>query len=102
MNLKVVRQLVRYIDLTLSLKPETHTFTISLTVPRNDSLNNKAQERLIKDRLINICCEHDITLVDRIDPIYIERHLNESKVHLNKSGTTECAKNVCKSLLQLY
>ena len=29
-----------------------------------------------------------------------ERHLNESKVHSNKSGTTEFAKNVYKFLLQ--
>ena len=30
----------------------------------------------------------------------IERHLNESKVHLNRSGTIEFAENVCEFFLQ--
>ena len=98
MNLKAVGQLVRYIDLALSLKSETNT--ISLIVPQNDSPNNKAHER--NSRLINICSERDITLADHTDTIYIERKLNESKDYINKSGTTEFAKNVCKSLLQQY
>ena len=98
MNLKAVGQLVRYIDLALSLKSETNT--ISLIVPQNDSPNNKAHER--NSRLINICSERDITLADHTDTIYIERKLNESKDYINKFGTTEFAKNVCKSLLQQY
>ena len=40
--------------------------------------------------------ERDIAFVDHLDTINIERYLNESKVHLYKSGTTEFAKNVCK------
>ena len=86
------------IDLALSLKSETNTVTISLTVPRKDSLNNKAQE--VNSRLINMCGEHDIIYIDRTDTIDIERHLNESKVHLNKSETIEFAKNVCEFSLQ--
>ena len=72
------------IDLALCLKSETNTVTISLIVPRNDSLNNKAQE--VDSRLINMYGEHDITYIDHTDTIDIERHLNKSKVHLNKSG----------------
>ena len=49
---------------------------------------------------MNMCGERDITFIDHTETINIERHLNESKVHLNKSGTTEFAKNVCKFLLQ--
>ena len=47
-----------------------------------------------------MCGESDITFVDHTDTIDIERHLNESKVHLNKSRTIEFAKNVYEFLLQ--
>ena len=86
------------IDLALSLKSETNAVTISLIVPRKDNLNNKAQE--VNSRLINMCGERDITFIDHTDTIDTERHLNESKVHLNKSGTIEFAKNVFEFLLQ--
>ena len=47
-----------------------------------------------------MCGEHDITFIDHTDTIDIERHLNESKVHLNKSGTIAFAKNIFKFLFQ--
>ena len=47
-----------------------------------------------------MCGECNITFVDHIDTIETKRHLNERKLHLNKSGTTEFAKNVCDFLLQ--
>ena len=86
------------IDLALSLKSETNAVTISLIVPRKGSLNSKVQKA--NSRLINMCGEHDITFIDHTDTTDIERHLNESKVHLNKSETIEFAKNVCEFLLQ--
>ena len=51
-------------------------------------------------RNLNMCSERNITFIDHIDTIDIERHLNESKVHLNKSGTIEFAKIFCEFLLQ--
>ena len=86
------------IDLALSLKSEANAGTISLTVPRKDNLNNKAQE--VNSRLINTCGERDITFIDHTDTIDTERYLNESKVRLNKSGTIEFAKSVFEILLQ--
>ena len=86
------------IDLALSLQSETNAVTISVIVPRNDSLNNKAQE--VNSRPINMYGERDITFTDHTGTSDIESHLNESKAHLNKSGTMEFAKNVCKFLLQ--
>ena len=101
------------IDLALPLKSETNTVTISLIVPRKDSLNNKAQE--VNSQFINMCGECDITFVDHTDNIDTERHLNESKVYLNKSGTinqscsnknlqtslaNSIAKNICNFLLE--
>ena len=44
--------------------------------------------------------ERDIAFIDHTDSIDTERHLNESKVDLNKSGTIEFAKNVVEFLLQ--
>ena len=58
----------------------------------------KAQE--VNSRLINMCGERDIAFIDHADTIDAERHLNESKVHLNRSGTIEFAKNVFEFLLQ--
>ena len=46
-----------------------------------------------------MCGERDITFIDLTDTTDIERHLNESKVYLNKSGTIEFAKNVSEFLL---
>ena len=40
-----------------------------------------------------MCGERDIAFVDHIDTIDNKRHLNERKIHLNKSRTTEFAKN---------
>ena len=86
------------LDLALSLKSETNAVTTSLIVPRTDNLNHKGQE--VNSRLINMCGERDTTFIDHTDTIDTERHLNESKVHLNKSRTIEFAKNVFKFLLQ--
>ena len=86
------------IDIALSIKSETNTVRISLIVPRKECLNDKAPE--INSGLINMCSERDITFVDHTDTTDIERHLNESKVRLNKSRTIEFAKNVCKCLPQ--
>ena len=85
-------------DLALSLKSETNTVMISLIVPRKDNLNNKAKE--VNSRLISMCGERDIAFIDHTDTIDTEKHLNESKVHLNKSGTIEFDKNVFEFLLQ--
>ena len=82
-----------------SLKSEKNGVTISLIVPRKDSLNNKAQA--VNSQIINMCSERDITFIDHTETIEIERHLNKSKVHLNKSGIIEFAKNACEFLLRL-
>ena len=96
---KTVSQISRSVtDLALSLKPETKAVTIQLIVPRKDNLNNKAQE--VNSRLIKMCGEGDITFIDHADTIDAERHLNESKVHLNKSETIEFAKSVFEFLIQ--
>ena len=71
---------------------------ISLIVPRKKSLNKKAHE--VNKQLINMCDKKYITFFDHTDRIDYEKHLNESKVHLDKSGTIEFAKNFCEFLMQ--
>ena len=96
---KTASQISRSVtDLAMSLKSETNSVTILLIVPRKNTSNNKAQR--VNSRLINMCGECDIFFIDHTNTIDTERHLNESKVHLNKSGTKEFAKNVFKLLLQ--
>ena len=87
-----------YMDLALSLKSETNAVTIPLILLRKANLDNKAPE--VNSRLINMCGERNITFIDHTDTTDTERHLNESKVHLNKSGTIEFAKNVFEFLLE--
>ena len=70
--------------------------TTSLIVPRKESLNYKEQE--VNSRLINMFGEHDITFIDHSDSIDIERYLNKSKVHLNKSGQ----QNLLKKFSNFY
>ena len=53
------------------------------------AVNNKAQE--VNSQLMNMSGKRDIIFVDHTDTIDIERYLNESKFHLNKSGPTEFA-----------
>ena len=83
------------IDFAKSLMSESNSVTVSLLVKRNDNLFSKDHE--VNSRRINICDERDIseyTFSEYTFRIDTERHLNESKIHLNKPGTMEFAKNV--------
>ena len=52
------------IELALTLKSEDNKILISLIVPRNDNLDNKANE--VKSRLIYMCAERNIPYMDLI------------------------------------
>lgn len=86
------------INLQQSLKSINNTVTISLIVPRNDELNNKAHE--VNNRLVNMCKERNISYIDHSETILRDRHLNESNLHLNRYGTLEFAKNFSKYLCE--
>ena len=86
------------INLQQSLKSNNNTVTISLIVPRNDVLNNKAHE--VNNRLVNMCKERNISYIDHSETILRDRHLNESNLHLNRYGTLEFAKNFSKYLCE--
>ena len=83
---KTASQIARsIIDLACSLKNDSNNIHISLIVPRNDNLNNKANE--VNNRLINMCQERNISFINHKDTINPERHLNESHLHLNRYGS---------------
>ena len=87
------------IDLANSLKNETNNIHVSLIVPRNDNLNNKVKE--VNNRLINMCEQRNIKIINHSDTIDRSRHLNESHLHLNRYGTVEFAKNFKNFLCKL-
>ena len=88
------------IELHNSLKTGNNEITISLIVPRADNLNNKANE--VNNRLINMCKERNINFVNHKDDIEPERHLNESKLHLNRYGTIVFANKFSNYISELY
>ena len=87
------------IDLANSLKNETNNIHVSLIVPRNDNLNNKVNE--VNNRLINMCEQRNIKIINHSDTIDRSRYLNESHLHLNRYGTVEFAKNFKNFLCKL-
>ena len=73
------------IDLASTLKSGSSSVAVSGITVRNDKHRNKvAQENRNLKRL---CQENKFELINRGNTI-TERHLNESKSHLNKRGTT--------------
>ena len=87
------------IDLALSLKSEKNRISISLLTPRSDKLNNKASE--VNNRLTNMCSHRNIAYIDHSSSIQ-QNHINESKVHLNRYGTTVFANAFSKFLSEYY
>ena len=88
------------IELALSLKSKDNKISVSLFVPRNDNLNNKASE--VKCRLAHMCAERNMTYIDHTNSIQPENHLNESKLHFNRYGTIAFANNKSKFLSKYY
>ena len=82
-----------------SLKNETNTIHVSLIVPQNDHLNNKVNE--VNSRLINMCQQRNIKIINYSDTIGPSKHLNESLFHLNRYGAIEFANNFLKTLCNL-
>ena len=67
------------VELAVPLRNDTNTIHISLTVPQNDSLNNKVNE--VNSRLINMCNQREIKVVNHTDTIDPAKNLNESQLH---------------------
>ena len=87
------------LDLASSLKNETNTIHVLLINPRNDHLNNKVNE--VNNRLINMCQQRNIKIINHINTIDPSKHLNESLFHLNRYGAIEFVNNFKKGLCNL-
>ena len=87
------------INLHNSLKTVNSDITISLIPPRANNLN-KANE--VNNQLVNICNQSNIRFINHSDDIQPKRHVNDSKVHLNRYGTIVFAKKITKFLSDLY
>ena len=73
------------IELALSLISQDNKISISLIVPRNGNLTNKASN--VNNHLIHMCAERNIPYIDHNNSVQPENHLNESKLHFNRYGT---------------
>ena len=88
------------VELALSLESKDNKISISLIIPRNDNLSNKASE--VNSRLVHMCTERNIRYIDHINSIQPENHLNETKLHFNRYGTIAFANNISKFLSKYY
>ena len=55
------------IELVLSLKSKDNKTLVSLIVPRNENLNNKASE--VNCRLVHMCADRNIPYIDHTNSI---------------------------------
>ena len=88
------------IELARSLKSKDNKISVSLIVPRNDNLNNKASE--VNWCLVHMSTEGSIPYIDHTNYIQRENHLNESKLHFNRYGTIAFANSISKFLSKYY
>ena len=80
------------IDLAMSIKNDVTSVIVSSIVPRFDEFNNKANE--VNNRLVHMCRERNIPFISHTETIDPNKHLNESKLHLNFNGLKIFAENV--------
>ena len=59
---------------------------VSNIIERNDKLKWKEKSRKVNAVLKELCAAKNIYLIDHADSIN-SRHLNSSKLHLNRDGT---------------
>ena len=86
-------------DLATSLKNDDNTVTVSGIVPRLDDLDNKANE--VNRGLVLMCKERNISFLSHDESIDPNKHLNESKLHLNSNGIKIFAENFSRFLVKL-
>ena len=88
------------IELALSLKSQDNKILISLVVPRNDNLSNKASE--VNSCLVHMYIEQNIPYINHTNSIQPDNHLNESKLHFNRYGAIAFTNSISKFLSEYY
>ena len=80
----------KIVDVAMKMKMETNDVVISAICSRGDEYNDKASE--VNKYLKSICSSRNIGLISN-ENIYKDRHLNNSRLHLNRSGDAILASN---------
>ena len=83
------------IDLASTLKSDSCSVAISSITVRNDKHRNKVAQ--VNQYLKRLCQENNFELINHENTI-TERHLNGSKLHLNKRGTTILSNNFTEAI----
>ena len=83
------------IDLATTLKSDSCSATISSITVRNDKHRNKVAQ--VNRSLKWLCQENKFELINHENTV-TERHLNGSKLHLNKRGTTILSNNFTEAI----
>ena len=83
------------IDLATTLKSDSCSATISSITVRNDKHRNKVAQ--VNRSLKRLCQENNFELINHENTV-TERHLNGSKLHLNKRGKTILSNNFTEAI----
>ena len=85
----------QFVNLEFSIKTKGNIVTISLILPRNESLNYK----VTGNRLRNMRNECSISFIEPSGDIEANTHLKKSKLHFNKLKTVTFAMNFAISYI---
>ena len=80
-------------DVGSSLKNDSHDLSISSIVVRNDKFKEKTAQ--VNESLKRLCAERNIYFINHAKNV-LPQHLNKSKLHLNKEGTSILSSNFVK------
>ena len=87
------------VDVPSSMKNENHDVTVSNIITRADHFREKANK--VNDYLLKLCIERNIYLIDHIKTLKT-KHLNGSKLHLNRRGAPILQKPLQKFLSKIF
>ena len=82
----------------LSLQKENATILISGICPRGDDLNEKAHK--VNEKLKDICNSRNIGYINN-NNLEASKHLNNSKLHLNRYGDSVLARNFREAIQKI-
>ena len=82
-------------DVGSSLKNDSHDVSISSIVVRNDKFKEKAAQ--VNENLERLCAKRNIYFLNHANNILLQ-HLNKSKLHLHRKGSSILASKFVKAL----
>ena len=82
-------------DVGFSLKNDSHDVSISSIVVRNDKFKEKAAQ--VNENLERLCAKRNIYFLNHANNILLQ-HLNKSKLHLHRKGSSILASKFVKAL----